>query len=167
MRGPQARKSGNKIDPLRVIHLPGQRLYVGRGTDDSQAVPQPLDHGSPNENAAFERIGRFSIDFPGNGCDQIIRRENGIRPGVHQHEASRSVGVFHHSRRGTHLPEQGSLLISGSPAYGDRNRKGRTVRFPVYFAGAFDFRENLSGHLQEVQKFVVPLPGVDVIEHGP
>jgi hypothetical protein len=71
-----------------------------------------LNHRAPNEDAAFQRILDCVADFPGHRCHQAIGRGSGASPGILQHEASGSVGIFSQAGRGAPLTEQGRLLIA-------------------------------------------------------
>ena len=113
VRSAEADKRGDEVDSTVVARAYGHRFSLCCGRYYFQSVAQPLDGGPGNEDAAFERVlNRSFVNFPRDGCEQIIFRGDFFAPRIEQHEASRPVSVFRHARRDADLAEEGRLLIA-------------------------------------------------------
>ena len=116
-----------------IRHRGGQGLDFGGTADDSEAIPQPLDHRSSHEDGPFEGVVDSVAYLPGYGGEELVLGEYGFGAGVHQQEASGAVGVLDRSRHGAHLPEESGLLVARYA--GDRNfvREDGGLGTPVDF----------------------------------
>src|SRR6202035_5661824 len=99
------------------------------------------------EYTPFEGIFGDVVLAPGDGGQEIILGWDSFGAGVHQHEASGSVGVFRHARFAAHLAEESGLLVTGNA--GDRKslesaHPGRAVDF----TGAFRCRQHRAGYMK-------------------
>ncbi len=80
-----------------------------------EAVAQPLNHRSADEDAAFEGIFQFLVQAADEGGDQPLLRQNELLADVLQQEAAGAVGVFCVARPDAQLPKESGLLISRDP----------------------------------------------------
>src|SRR3989442_1707893 len=88
---------------------------------------------------------------------EAVRRCDGNRPGVEQHEASRAVGVLRRAGRVARLPEQRRLLVAGHP--GDRHaarEPAEVHRLAEDAGGRHDGRQHRAWDAEDLQHLVVP-----------
>ena len=78
-------------------------------------------------------------------------RSDGLRPRLHEHKAARTIGVFDHTRRCTHLAEQRGVLISGNAADGQRRGQEVGCCFGIDLTGSTDCGQHGSRNRQDVE----------------
>src|SRR5262249_32834696 len=101
-------------------------LAVGRGAQDPETVAQPLDGGSRDEDAAFERVRGPSIEPPRDGREQSMARSHGSMTGVEQQKATGAIRVLGVTGDIARLAEQGRLVVAGHA--GDRDAVGQPAK---------------------------------------
>ena len=67
---------------------------------------------------------------------------------VHQHEAARAVGVFHHARLGAELPEESSLLVAGNARDGYFMGEDSRLGVGIDFAGRAYLRHHAARYVK-------------------
>jgi hypothetical protein len=72
VRRAEPRKRRDEIDAAVVGNACRERLDFGCGADDLQSVAQPLDDGSADENASFERVVESAIALPRDRRDRLF-----------------------------------------------------------------------------------------------
>ena len=139
--------AGDADDRTSGILIPVRRAKTGKGRYDVAAVcvrhlfchifrvlcrvnqthfiAQPLNCGTGYEDGAFQRVGYFSVQSPGDCRDKSIFGKHRFVSGIHQKKAAGAVCVFCFSRLKTGLTEQSGLLVTGSTgdAGSDRQEK--------------------------------------------
>ena len=119
VRRAQARQRGNE-DHARRVRDGGRELLDVRGLlDQAEPVAQPLDDGSGDERAPFQRIRNLAADLPGDGPQQAVLRSDLGRSGVHQEERAGPVRALGLALFEACLSDQRALLISRDTSDGD------------------------------------------------
>src|SRR5205085_8578707 len=90
-----------------------------RGGDDAETVAQPLHDRTRDKDASFERILSPFAYAPGDCGEEIIARDDRLRAGVHEHEATGAVSVFDHAGLIADLTKESGLLVACNT--GNRN----------------------------------------------
>ena len=90
-----------------------------RSRNHTQLVPKPLDCGSRDEYGTFQSVFHVVFESDCNAGYKTVSAFNDFSSGIHQEEASGSIGVLHAARFKTALPEQGTLLVSCCACNGD------------------------------------------------
>src|SRR5690606_23256546 len=94
----QSCESRYKINPLIVFSAFCQGFAFLGMPEQLQAIAQPLNGCSSNKYAAFQRIGHFIPDLPGNRGQKLISRFDRFASGIHNQKTTRTVGGFCHAR---------------------------------------------------------------------
>lgn len=136
-----------------------------RRADDFQAVAQPLNRGSADEDAPLERISYLLPYLPCDRSQHPVFGKNRPVAGIHHHEATRSVGRLGHALLDAKLSEKSGLLVAGNARNGYLRRKERRGRIAVNFAAGLYFGQNRPGNTEQIEQIVVPLLRVDIEEH--
>jgi len=144
----------------------GQRLHFPGGADDAEPVPEPLHRRARYENAPFQRVFGPTIDQAGHGGQQIALRCDRSFAGMHEHEASRAIGILDHTRPVADLAEERCLLIPGDPGDGHAGGEKAGLRPAAHPAGGNDLGQKRRGYPEDVQQVGIPLPPVDVVQQG-
>lgn len=63
MRCAQAGEGGDKVYSAAVSDCFGKVLNIGGRCNNPQVISQPLDHGAPDKDAAFQGVGNIVFDF--------------------------------------------------------------------------------------------------------
>ena len=165
VRGSHARQCRNEIHSSAVRNRSGQILDFRRVPDDAETVPEPADHRSGDEDAAFEGIIHPVPYFPRDRGQQAVLGEHGLVAAVHEKETAGAVGVLHRPLLHAHLSEERRLLVADDA----RNRDAAALYLGLAYdsGGVADHRHHGLGDAEEIQQLAVPLQGVDVEEHGP
>ena len=163
--GAQAGQRRHEVHAAVVFHRVSQVVDVGRGADQAGTVTQPLDGRATHEDAAFQCVGGLAADLPGHGGQQVVGRFHRGVARVHQQEAAGPVGVLQHALFGTELPEQCGLLVTGNAGDGDVALGVAVGGLAIDLAGALHLWQHGARHAEELQKFVIPVQRVDVVEH--
>src|SRR5262249_49492573 len=101
-------------------------LAVGGSTEDPEAIAQPLDGSSGDEDAAFERVRGSSVEPPRDRREQSMARGHWSVAGVQQQEATGAIRVLGVTRDIACLAEQRRLLVAGHT--GDRHAIGQPAK---------------------------------------
>src|ERR1700761_709544 len=167
VRRTQADEGRHEIHAIVVACALGILLRVAGLAQHAQAIAQPLDYRAGDEDAAFERVLDLAIDAPCNRREQTVLGTNRLVAGVHQHEATRAIGVLGQARLETRLPEQRCLLIAGDAGNGYLTTE-EMLRLDVAidFARRFHLGQHRPRHVEYLEQLVVPLALVDVVHQG-
>ena len=165
--GAQAGEGRNQNHALARGDARSQAFDLAALFDDAQAVAQPLHGRSGDEGAAFQGVGRFVAQLPGDGGQQAALAGDGFVAGVHEQEGARAVGAFGVAGGEAGLAEEGRLLVAGHAANRDavgQDAQGLGVAVNLAIRG--DARQDTARNAENLQQFLVPLQGVDVEEQG-
>src|SRR5258708_23426299 len=97
MRRAEARERRHEIHAAVVGDAGRERLDVGRGPHEAEAVADPLDDRAADEYAALERVLRAIADLPRDGRHELLRGSGGPRADVLPQEAAGAAGVLRHA----------------------------------------------------------------------
>ncbi len=128
-------------------------------------VPEPLESGPGDKNAALQGIADLFARPGGNGGEQSPLGGDRFHAGVHQQKAAGAVGAFHVSRFKAALAEEGGLLVSRGGGNGDG--AAEFIRLAKHMAAGQGLGQQGGGDAEVVQQLLVPPELVDVKEHGP
>ena len=164
--GAQAGKGRHQHHASAVGHAFGQLLHLAAVLDGLQAVAQPLHHGTADEDAAFQRKLGLAARLGGRCGQQAVARglEAGAR--VHEHEATRAVGVLGHACIKTGLAEQCALLVAGHAADVDGAAQHLVSRLAEIGGRRQHLGHQTRGNVQQGQQIGIPLVAVHIEEHG-
>ena len=165
VRSAEADECRDDIDASRVLDLLCDPLGIRSAVDEADAVTQPLDRGTCDEDRAFECVLDFAIETPGNRRDEAVLGMLALRARVHEHEAARAVRVLRHARLEAVLAEQCALLVAGCA--GNRHRSAEDARdaLAIDAGRRLDFRQHSLRHVEVAEEVFVPMELVDVEEH--
>ena len=166
VRCAHAGESRYKVHAPVVRYRSRQGLHLGRGTNHTQAVPQPLDHGAAHKDGAFQRIRNFCANLPGHRSEQVVLGQNGLGTRIHEEEATRSIGIFHRTRFRAHLAKERGLLVSGYTRNGHFMCKDGGFGIAIHLRRGFHGGHHGTRDAQHGQKFVVPFQRIDIEQHG-
>ena len=162
----KAGEGRDEDDVAGVVDGGGKGFDVcGRG-EEAHVVAEPLDHGSADEDAAFEGVLELALGAAGEGGDEALLREGEGVADVAQQEASGAVGVFGLAGRDAELAEERGLLVSGDAGDGDVTEAERGGDGPDDFAGPADLRHHAGRDVEEAEEVFVPMVLDDVVEQG-
>ena len=130
------------IDAVRVGNAFSDPFRIRSRVDEAQAVAEPLDSRTGDEDRTFQGIFDFAVKAPGNGRDQAVLGRNRRRACVHEHEAACTVGVLGHTRFIAGLTKESRLLVTGDTGDVDRTAEDSRIRAAIDFTGRADFREH-------------------------
>src|SRR5690606_22247083 len=114
MRCAETDEAGHHVDVLLRIGRRGHRSCLGGGLEQLEAVAEPLYGCARNEDRAFERISRLTIEAEADGREQAVLRADQLSAGIQYGEAARAVRGFHHARIEASLTDQRRLLVAGN-----------------------------------------------------
>ena len=120
VRGAQAYERRHHIHAVILGHARRRRRRVGRAGDHLEAVPQPLDGRSGDENGALHRIGDATADPVSRRRQHAVCGSHGRVSRVQQEKAAGAVGGLRHAGLKARLPDERGLLITGDA--GNRQR---------------------------------------------
>ncbi len=112
IRGGQTGKSRHQHACVHGICLPGQRLCLSRGSNQSQILFQPGDHRSRIVNVSLQHVGHSAAQPPGQGRGQAVPALHESFPDIHHHRRACPVSGLYHAAFMTSLPEQRRMGIS-------------------------------------------------------
>ncbi len=168
VRGAQSGKGGDEVNAAVIGYGACQRLALGGAGYYFQAVPQPLDSGSGDEDASLHCVAYFIIQSPGKGGDQPFLRTDRLVAGIEQDKRACPVGVFRHSGLIARLAEEGCLLVACYAADGYRGIAEESgCGLAVNPAGGHHCGKDRLRNIQLSHKLPVPLEGVDIEQHRP
>ena len=160
----QSRKGGHQIDAAGGIHLLGIVFRISGLADEAHLVAQPLDDGAAHKDRTLQCVLHLTAEADGDGGDKAVLALTGRPARVHEQETAGAVGVFGVPRLEAALAEQGGLLVAGDP--GNGHVDALNVAVAVDLAGIAHLGQHGAGNAQLPQQPLVPLEGVDVVEHG-
>ena len=165
IRSAEADECRNDIDTSRILDLLRDPLGIRSGVDEADAVTQPLDRGTSNEDGTLECVLDLAVEAPGDRRHEAVLGVLALRARIHEHEAARAVRVLCRARLEAVLTEECALLVACCT--GDRNRRTEDARqaLAVDAGGRFDFRQHGLRHIEIAEEVVIPLQRVDVEEH--
>ena len=99
------------------------------------------------------------------GRHKAVHALDRLAAGVHEHEATGSVGIFHVARLEAALAEQRALLVSAGS--GDRYLAAVQLELglAVDMAGGFHLRQEALRNVQQLKQSLVPAQLMDIEEH--
>ena len=162
----QAGEGGHEVHVAVVADLRGHALGLGGAGHQAHLVPEPLHHRAAHEHAALQRVAGLAVDAPGHGGDQVLHGLHRRLARVHQHEAAGAVGVLAHARFKAALAEQRRVLVARHGGDGDLPAQYRLIQHADHAGGIHHPRQHLRRYVHGAQQHLVPLLGVDVVEHG-
>src|SRR6266487_1850806 len=131
----QADKGRYEVDAAVIRNRSCQRFNIDTVFDDTEAVTQPLNCRTSNEDSAFQAISDLSVYTPANGSQETTWRGNAFGTCVHEHKITRAEGVLRHTYLVTGLSKGSSLLISCIASHFNRPTEEFRVGFTVDSAG--------------------------------
>ncbi len=165
-RASQAGEGRHQVQPVGVGDAAGQRAGLGRVGDDTQAVPEPLDGRARHEDGSLQCVRRRGgvLEDPCNAREQPFHRVGALLADVHEHEASRAIGVLGHSRGEAGVAEERRRLVTGDPRDGHpgRQRRGARCGQAEPTARRPHLGEPGGSDVEELGQLVVPAPAADV-----
>ena len=159
---PQPRESRHHIASMRVRNLLRHIFCIFRSVNQFQFVPQPLNRRPSHKNRAFQGVGNFSVQPPGDRSNQTIFRKDRFISGIHQQKAAGAIRIFSFSGLKTGLTEQSGLLISRRASNGNRRAKIGRIGFSVDTAGRLYLRKHTFRNIQLPQNLLIPLKRPDI-----
>ena len=161
---PRPVKRGHEDDATAVGHGGGEGFNFGRSVENAKTIAQPLDGGTGDEDAAFERVISLAGDSPGDRGEQAMRRANRRCAGLQHQEAAGAVSIFRHAGTKAHLAEEGGLLIAGDAGNFSVGKKfGGDGEIAT---GVDNFRQHGAGNVEDVEQLLIPGESVDVKQQG-
>ena len=153
---PRPTKAGTKMTPPASGTLAASASTSRGCADEPEVVAQPLDDGSADEDAAFERILEAMLGAGGDGGDELVARAQKLRADVLQEEAAGTVGVLCLARSPAELAEEGGLLIAGDACDWDAAQSGEGG-FADALAGPDHLGQEAGWDVEEAEEILVPL----------
>ena len=166
IRRTHARKGGHDIHSARIGNLPCIIFRIAAFREKAEFVPQPLDHGSADKDATFQRVFRtLAPERRGNRRQKSVFTDRPLISRIHQEKAARSVRIFRFPLFKAALSEQRRLLIARYSR--DRYSHAAYVRRSVNLSRTPHFGQHFARNIQNFQKLVVPFHRIDVEQHRP
>ena len=155
-------------DAVAVGDRRRDRLALGRGADDLDAVAQPLHGRAGDEDRALGGVGDLAVGgAPGRRGEQRVGALDG-RAGVGEHERPGAVGALRVALVEAGLAEERRLLVAREP--GDRQRQaeerlrvGRRDLAPV----GHQLGQRVARDAEEPAQLVGPVARLEVEEQRP
>ena len=163
MRRSQADERGHQDHAARIGYGRRQRACLGRRLDDAEAVPQPLQRRTGDEDRALERVAEPPVAAPRHRGQHPRARGHHVRAGLEQDERARAIGVLRHPDLRAGLAEQRGLLVAGDSAHRRADARKR-VRGAVRDGSAriADLRKVGQRHPEQLPHLLAPSPALDV-----
>src|SRR5690606_26275156 len=76
-------------------------------------------YSTSHKYAAFERIGSLALGLPGESRKQLVLAKLNVMPGIEQHKAASTIGVFSTAHLKTGLAKECGLLIPQNSGNGN------------------------------------------------
>ena len=149
-----------------VRHLFCHIFRVLCRVNQTHFIAQPLNCGTGYEDGAFQRVGYFSVQSPGDCRDKSIFGKHRFVSGIHQKKAAGTICIFCFAWLETSLSEQCRLLVSCSTGDEDRTAKKRSIGSAVNIAGGADIREHTARNRKLAENLVIPGECIDIEKHG-
>ena len=165
VRRAEPRERGHDVHAVARWHAGGERLALGRGLDDAEAVAQPLHRRAGDEDAAFDGEALLAGDARGDRRQQPMLGEHRPRARVLQNEAAGAVRVLDRAGIEAALAEERGLLVARDAGDRDRASEDRRVRLGDGAAAVDDARQHRAGDVQLGQHTLVPVAVAQVVEH--
>ena len=168
VRRAQPGECRHQVDVARVINLLSQCLHLLGRTDQPETVTQPLHCGSGDKHRSLQRVTGAACMWyvwrpaPGDGGQQLVPTRDCRGAGIHQHEATRAVGILRHPGLETSLSESGRLLVPCQA--GDLQRRAKQLgQCRVDTAtGGNHLGQDRTRYVKQRQQLFVPGQRVDV-----
>ena len=165
VRRAQSGKGGDEVHPAAVGDLGGKIFTVAGLVEKAHLVPQPLHDGTPDEHAAFQRIGgRGTVRGRGKRGDEAAPADDTRPARVGKQETAGAVGALHVTEGETPLPEKCRLLVADDARNGDARPHDRHLAENV--PARKNFREHGGGDAEEGEQPLVPHAFFNIEEHG-
>ena len=166
IRGSQPNERGHEVHPGVVGNAAGVSLALGRRSQESKTVPQPLHGGACDEYASLEGVGRLAQGATRRGCEHARWRCRDPIPGQHEQEGPGPIRVLGQSRRNAALAEERGLLIAGEPGNRERVSEMGGIRLSDRTRRAHYVRQYLTRHPEDAQQLGLPVAGAEIVEQG-
>src|SRR2546428_614011 len=88
VRRAEADERRDEVHAAGVRHRLRELLRLARVANQAEAIAEPLDRRTSNENRTLERVGRLTSDAPRDRRQEPVLRHDGGLSGVEQHEAA-------------------------------------------------------------------------------
>ena len=162
VRRAHADKGRNQGDAMAVGNPARQAVGVGGVDDDAEAVAQPRDGCTGDEDRAFQRIGDLAAEpVGGRGQQPVGGGDRGLAR-VEQEKAAGAVGRLGHAGCEAGLADERGLLVADHPADGQLAAEMLGRGHAEEGAGVADLREEGHGHAEQPAEIFVPSLPVDV-----
>src|SRR5712691_7739327 len=159
----QSHERGHEIDPAGVRHRFSETLALARRADDAEAVAQPLDGGSADEDAPLQRVRDPSVESPRDRREQSVARGDRRLAGVEQQEAAGAVRILGVAGGVARLAEQRRLLIAGDAGDGYAvGQPAEPARLTEDVSRRTHHGEQRSRNTEDAQHLVVPVARAQV-----
>jgi len=112
VRGSSPAKAGTKYTPPAAADFCSKRFNIRHTFLIIPCCREATETTAPAIKMLPQGINCLSIDLPGDSGKKLLFDSIGLVPIFHHHEASRSVGIFNHSRIDTHLAKSCRLLVT-------------------------------------------------------
>lgn len=123
-------------------------------------------HAARHENAAFDRVGRATVEAPADCREQSVAGHGSHRACIHEGETSGAVGRLHIALRKTCLPESRSLLVASDTADGDRSSQQAFRCLAKISSAVAKFREQRPRYVEERKHLLAPAERAKIEQHG-
>ena len=162
----QADKCRHQHDSIGVFDTRRQLIDLGGMANQLQTIAQPLDNGSADEDAAFQRVFQLLIQAADERGDQSFLREHELGADILQQKAARTVGVLGVTGMYAELTEERGLLISGDACDLGRFQTKRSGHLADLLARPDHLGHHAFGNSKQLQQIRIPSVFADVVEHG-
>ena len=108
----QTRKGGDEVAALVVVNRSGELCRLAHARDDAHVIAKPVHGGTGSKDGALECIADLAVRGDTDRGDQTVLGFDDLVAGVHEHKATRAIGVFGLAGMEAAVAEQRRLLVA-------------------------------------------------------
>src|SRR5262249_25725108 len=167
MRRAKALKGWDEVDAGFRVGAAGKVFARGSRGDQSETVAEPLHRSAGHEDRSFQRECAPALKLMKHGRQHACGRGDVDVPGIGENEAARAIGRLQHTWRKTPLSVGRGLLVASDASDRDVCAEMLARGDAEFSLAVAQLGKQFARNAKPVEQPIVPVPGADVVEHGP